>query len=350
MGLQDSDLILVERSNTLKKVTYGDRANIASSDLFLVEATSTAGGRVVGKLYKCTYANWSSANSTDLILVEANSTTNGRVVGQLYKETKANWPTTSYADIHSANYMVTLGTLLYGEGDDSSNPYSVVEVQAEFSSSATVGDGTLYIGFRNSAPTNYYGDLPIAGIQILQSNGTTIRNPGSGSAGYCWNFAIALDRSEWWTTIATITSKTASPETGGGGSPDPVYYEIDQWTTGAAPAKTFSYTTQGTTSSQVGAARGIPPGVYTGNDSTTTILPVGTANVGMSTSGSDGYIFSECTGSSTGNLTWLSAAFTVSDLENGDRIRICYYGGGNGLNSTVGLQTTDSLYVRYIED
>jgi len=343
MGLQSSDTILVERGTgagaVMYKETYGNRANIDSSDLLLVDRGGT--------LYKCTYANWPNANSTDLILVERGGS--GGYI--MYKETKANWPTISYTDIHSANYMVTLGTLLYGEGDDSDNPYSVVEVQAEFSSSATVGDGTLYIGFRNSAPTNYYGDLPIAGIQILQSNGTTIRNPQPGvDFGYCWNFANSADRSDWWTTRATITSKTASPETGGGGSPDPVYYDIYSWTTGAAPAKRFSYTTQGTTSSQVGAARGIPSGTYTGNDSTTNILPVGTANVGMSTSSSDGYIFSECTGSSTGNLTWLSSAFTVSDLENGDRIRICYYGGGNGLNSTVGLQTTDSLYVRYIED
>ena len=67
--------------------------------------------------------------------------------------------------------------------------YSVVEVQAEFSSSATVGDGALYIGFRNSASTTFYGDLPIAGIQILKSNGTTIENPypDFGTCGCCWN-------------------------------------------------------------------------------------------------------------------------------------------------------------------
>ena len=53
---------------------------------------------------------------------------------------------------------------------------------------------------------------------------------------------------------------------------------------------------------------------------------------------------------STGNLTWLSTGFTVTSLENGDRIRICYYGGGNGPDAARGLQTTDSLYVRYIED
>jgi hypothetical protein len=341
MGLQSSDVILVERSSTLYRETYGNRANINSSDLLLVDRGGT--------LYKCAYSDWPNANSTDLILVERGFGAGAA----MYKETKANWPTTSNVDIHSANYMVTLGTLLYDQGDDSTNPYSVVEVQAEFSSSATVGNGTLYIGFRNSAGEggttgySYYGDLPIAGIQILESNGTTIRNPQPGvEYGYCWNFANSADRSEWWTTRATITSKTASPEQGGGASPDPVYYTVGT----SATARRFSYTTNGTGSSQVGAARGISSSTYTGDDTTTTILAVGTANISQSSSSSDGYFFTECSGMSTGNLTWLSTGFTVTSLENGDRIRICYYGGGNGLDAAKGLQTTDSLYVRYIED
>ena len=150
MGLQSSDLILVERSNVLYKETYGNRANIDSSDLLLVDRGGT--------LYKCAYSDWPNANNTDLILVERGFGAGAA----MYKETKANWPTTSNVDIHSANYMVTLGTLLYDQGDDSTNNYSVVEVQADFSSSATVGDGTLYIGFRNSA-----GEGGYIGISLL---------------------------------------------------------------------------------------------------------------------------------------------------------------------------------------
>ena len=354
MGLQDSDIILVERGGTVYRETYGNRANIDSSDLLLVEATSTTDGRVVGKLYQCTYANWSSADSTDLILVEANSTTNNREVGKLYKETQSAWGFSSaYADIHSANYMVTLGTLLYDEGNDSENAYSVVEVQAEFSSSSTVGDGVLYIGFRNSAPTAWQGDLPIAAVQILEADGTTIRNPdplfGSDS-GYCWNFALNGSREEWWTTRDTITSQTATPASDPV-TEDPVYYDIDTWSTGSALSKRFSHTTQGTASNYVGAARGIPSATYTGDDTTTSILPVGTANVGMSEESSDGYIFSECSSSSTGNVTWIAnKVYGLSTLQNGDRIRICYYGGGNGQSSSSGLQTTNSLFLRYIED
>ena len=341
MGLQSSDLILVERSNVLYKETYGNRANIDSSDLLLVDRGGT--------LYKCAYSDWPNANNTDLILVERGFGAGAA----MYKETKANWPTTSNVDIHSANYMVTLGTLLYDQGDDSTNNYSVVEVQAEFSSSATVGDGYLYIGFRNSAGEGgtagypYYGDLPIAGIQILRANGTTIVNPQPGvEYGYCWNFAISSNREEWITTRDNITSKTATPAsdpvTG-----NPVYYTIGT----TATAKRFSSTITGTGSSEVGAARGIPSATYTGDDDTTTILAVGTANISQSSSSSDGYIFTECSGMPTGNLTWLKYDGNAMDvLQNGDRIRICYYGGGNGPDAAKGLQTTDSLYVRYIED
>jgi len=349
MGLQSSDLILVERGAgagaALYKETYGNKANIDSSDLILVGRTD--GNTGIGTVYKCTYANFSSAQNTDLILVEANSTTDGRVVGNLYKETKSAWDFSANTDIHSANYMVTLGTLLYGKGDDSDNPYSVVEIQAEFSSSATVGEGTLHIGFRNSAGEGgtsgypYYGDLPIAAVQILQSNGTTIRNPGAGvfEDGYTWNFADAYDA--WYTSQDTITSKTASPAAVS-------YYSIGT----SATAKRFSFTYSGTGSQDVGAAQGIPKTgtpKYTNDDTTTSILPVGTANVTQSTSSTNGYIFTECSGMSTGNLTWL-ACESMTGLQNGDRIRICYYGGGNGPDAAKGLQTTDSLYVRYIEN
>ena len=329
MGLQSSDLILVERSNVLYKETYGNRANIDSSDLLLVDRGGT--------LYKCAYSDWPNANNTDLILVERGFGAGAA----MYKETKANWPTSSNADIHSANYMVTLGTLLYGQSSNNGNNYSVVEVQAEFSSSATVGDGYLYIGFRNSATTKYYGDLPIAGIQILRANGTTIVNPQPDvEFGYCWNFAISSNREEWITTRDTITSNTASPAT-------PVYYTIGT----SATARRFSSTTTGTGSSYVGAARGISSSTYTGNDDTTTILAVGTANISQSGSSSDGYIFTETSGMDTGNLTWLKYdGNAMNVLQNGDRIRICYFGGGNGANSSNGLQTTNSLYLRYIED
>jgi len=348
MGLRDSDLILVERSNTLKKVTYGDRANIASSDLFLVERGGT--------LYKCTYANWSSANSTDLILVEANSTTNGRVVGKLYNETQSAWAfSTANVDIHSANHEIGPLTLLYGEDRNNTNPFSVAEVQVEVTSSASYADGDLYIGFRNTAPTDWMGDLPIAAVQILHADGSTVRVTGYHSC--TWNFALGNTQAryrDWATTRSqdTRTNMNYDPADAVGGyygcTGDPV---INCIATCNTCKWQFAYTqNRGATGSQwVGAQRGISSSTYTGNPSTTSILPVGTANVSQSSSTSDGYLYSECSGSDTNDVTWL-ALYATGNIYNGDRIRICYFGGGNGQYSSTGLQEDGSLYLRFIED
>ena len=322
MALQSSDIILVERGGTLYRETYGNRANIESSDLILVDRGGT--------LYKCTYANWANANSSDLILVERSST--------LYKETKANWPTTSNTDIHSANYMVTLGTLLYGQTKNNTNPFSVVEVQAEFSSSGTPSQGTLYIGFRNSASQTYMGDLPIAAVQVLRSNGSTIVET--------WNFAESAGYGDWVTTDSSqgetgvITNSSTIPS-------DFQYYGIG--TTASSGKRRFSFTDSGVGSNHVGAAQGIPLSVYTNSAASSSVLPVGTANISQSTTSSDGYIFSECSSTSNGNLTWMGMD-GLNTLNNGDKIRICYFGGGNGNTSSNGLKTTNSLYLRYVED
>jgi len=336
MGLQDSDLILVERGNTLYKETYGNRANINSSDLLLVERNNT--------LYKCTYANWANANNTDLILVEANSTTNGRVVGQLYKETKSNWPTSSYTDIHSANHMVTLGTLLYGQAKNNGNNFSVVETQVEVSSSAAYADGTIFIGFRNSAATSYMGDLPIAAVQILESDGSTFRVNDDFYMDF--NFAIGGSYNTqgyyWWsTTESTNTNSSTDPST--------YTYETISTTN---TKRRFSYTDTGVGSNHVGAALGISSSTYNGAGNT--VLAVGNANISQSSDSNDGYLFSECSSTSTGDLTWMllggTGGASSGRIYNGDRIRICYFGGGNGNTSNNGLQTTNSLYLRFIED
>jgi hypothetical protein len=343
MGLQSSDIILVERSNTLYKETYGNKANIDSSDLLLVERAD--GNTGIGTKYKCTYANFSSAQNTDLILVEANSTTDGRVVGNLYKEAKSAWDFSANIDIHSANYMVTLGTLTYGATGNNATNFSVVEVQVEVSSSSSNAKGNLFIGFRNSASTTYYGDLPIAAVQILHADGTTFRDtdeflmdfnfgqPGSTSAptqnGYLW----------WETTESENASASAHPNTY-------VYYAIDDTRT----KWQFSYTEVGTGSTYVGAAHGISTSTYDSDGGT--VLAVGNQNISQynaGAAGDDGYIFSECSGTDTGDLTWLELVNT-GYIYNGDRIRICYFGGANGTTSSTGLQTTNSLYLRFEED
>lgn len=336
MGLQSSDIILVERSNTLYRETYGNRANIDSSDLLLVERGGT--------LYKCTYADFSSATGTDRILVEANSTTGGRVVGKMYQETQSEWAFPSaYADIHSANYMVTLGTLLYGQANNNTNNFSVVETQVEVSSSSSNAKGNLFIGFRNSAGEggtagySYYGDLPIAAVQVLHADGTTFRDTNEFLLDFNFGQAggLGVNGRYWWmTTESTNTSATAHPNTYS-------YEDIDDTRT----KRQFSHTVLGTISSSVGADYGIPTSTYDSDGGT--VLAVGNQNISQSTT--DGYIFSECSSSSTGDIVWLMLVNT-GYIYNGDRIRICYFGGGNGLDAARGLQTTNSLYLRFEED
>lgn len=331
MGLQNSDIILVERSSTLYRETYGNRANIDSTDLLLVDRDGT--------LYKCAYSDWPNANSSDLILVERGAGAGAA----MYKETKSNWPTTSNADIHSANYMVTLGTLTYGATGNNTTNFSVVDTQVEVSSSSSSAKGNLYIGFRNSATTSWMGDLPIAAFQILHANGTTFRQTDEFLMDF--NFAApgsagVNGRYYWETTHSTNTNASTHPNTYS-------YYAIDDTRT----KREFSYTEIGTASSWVGAANGISTSTYDSDGGT--VLAVGNQNIPQydSVDGSqyDGYIFSECSGTDTGDLTWLYLVNT-GYIHNGDRIRICYFGGANGQTSSSGLQTTNSLYLRFEED
>ena len=358
-----SDLLLIERpSATLNgAATLGDTSlTVDAIPAALPSATVLVFDGVTGDA-EFTLTSSASAGATTLTGsggLKGSSVADGVAGGVLYKATKTVWDNfPTLANIYSANYAINSLTTLYGQIKNNTNPYSVVEVQANISSSTGVVRGKLYIGFHNTASTTFYGDLPIAGVQILQPNGTVIRNPQPGvEYGYCWNFAIAGDRSDWWTTDSSqtgesvITSTTATPAS------DPVTGDPGYYTIGSTPSsgvRKFSsiLSTTSSGSSNVGARRGIPSSIYTGDDSTTSILPVGSANVAQSgTSGTDGYIFSECSGgTSAGAVTWLQSAGSL-DLYNGDRIRICYFGGGNGRTSSNGLQPNGSLYIRFIAD
>ena len=354
---QASDLLLIERpSATLKgAATLGDTSLAVDA----IPAALSSGTRLVfdGTAGNAEFELTSSASAGATTLtgsggLKGSSVADGVAGGVLYKATIADWGT--YTDIHSANYGINPITTMYGQSSNNTNNYSVVEVQAEFTSSASTADGDLYIGFRNSAPTMYYGDLPIAVVQILQSDGTTVRRDAGGyyPYGYLWNFAISY--SDWWTTDSSMTSPatiitdiTKDPEDYT--SSPAIFTSIG--TTASSGIRRFSYTTTGTTSANVGAGRGIPSTgspKYTDDYSTTSILPVGSANVAQSGTSSDGYLFSECSSTQTGNITWLWVD-SLTDLHNGDRIRICYFGGGNGPYSSNGLQTTNTLYIRFKE-
>jgi hypothetical protein len=344
MGLQNSDKILVERSNTLYKETYGNRANINSSDLLLVDRGGT--------LYKCAYSDWPNANSSDLILVERGSGAGAT----MYKEFKSNWPTSSYADIHSANYAVPSSklTFTYGNGNNLTTNFSVFEVQVEVTDSGSSSTGHLYIGINNTASYAYYADLPIGAVQILQSNGTSFRTNDDHNGD--WNFAFGNSvegYDEWYTTDSdqsgsVITNTALNP-----GDPTNGFVFYDIGTSSDSGDRKFSYTTNGTTSTNVGAAQGVNTNSYPADNST--VLPVGTENITQDSAQDDGgYIFQESSGGDRG-IVWLNApeatnGGAILTLHNGDRIRIAYYGGSNGATSSNGLQTTNCIYLRWHEE
>ena len=336
MALQSTDLMLVYdvSASQLKKCQVGNAsADIASNDLLLVERSSVK--------KKMTYSNWiSSAQNTDLLLVERG--------GVKKKVTKANYDAllgVSYTDIHSANYAINGLSLLYDQSTDNTNNYSVIEVQAEFTSSGSSDVGHLYFGHRNSAFTSFQGDLPIAAIQIIQDDGSTIRetdnfvhdyNFGLGNAGQGYQ--------DWGTTHSTNTNSSTSP---GGFTYNPFGASMIKRRWGFSAGG-------GGSSANVGAAKGIPTATYDGAKSN--ILPVGSHNVAQSTSAGDGYIMVECSSSSTGDIVWF--ALQNSDTyHNGDRIRICYFGGGNGTTSGGGASVTingtladNTLFVRFVPE
>jgi len=352
MGLQSSDIILVERSSTLYRETYGNRANIDSSDLLLVDRGGT--------LYKCAYSDWPNANSTDLILVERG----GSGGYEIYNETQSNWAfPAANVDIHSANYAVPSSklTFSYGNtGNDTTN-FSVFEVQVEVTDSGNSSTGHLYIGVRNTAGEGatagypYYGDLPIGAVQVLESDGATFLQDDYID-GYDWNFAlgnVASGYMEWLTTDSSqggtgvITDEDQNP-----GDPTTGFEFYSLGSNNATHGeRRFSHDTNGTGSSWVGAAKGISTSSYPGDMSA--VLPVGTENI--SQDGSGGYVYQECSSTSTGNMVWIkgpeaSNGDAVMTLHNGDRIRICYYGGANGPDAAKGLQTSDCVYLRWHEE
>ena len=319
MGLQSSDLLLVERSNTLYKETFGNRANIDATDLLLVERSNT--------IYKCTYANWSNANSTDLILVERSNT--------LYKETKANWDaaTTTNQDIYTSNYSPNIVVNYTSATADSTANFNVLSLQVAVTGSGSSEEARLYIGQKNTAPTSWQGDFCIAAVQILQSNGTSFRTGTGYTAGYDWNFGngnSTYGYGDWGTTQAEITNESSNPWTYS-------YHDI-----GSSSSTRRWAAVSGTSSSYVGADGGVwSPSGYSGGGGS--ILPEGTANIAQSSSTTE-YLFAECSGTDTGDFFWLeSPEITV---HNGDIIRLCY-GGTNGQNSTTGLQAADTLRFRF---
>ena len=348
MALQTTDLMLVYdvSASQLKKCQVGNAsADIASNDLLLVERSNVK--------KKMTYSNWvSSAQNTDLLLVERG--------GVKKKVTKANYDALLHAatDIYTANTAVTW-TPVYddsnggaGSGSEYTGAWKVLSIKVDVTSSGSSKSGRLYIGNKVAAATAFYSDFHMAALQILQSSGTSFRGDGTYSS-YDWNFGRLSNGtglsdpddfgpSDWNTTTATISSITADPD---GHSYSSVVEDDGssnrrQWIYG--PEDSSLTAADNTSSSRVGADGGIySPTDFSGGGGS--ILPDGGT---VSQTGSTiQYMFCETSSTTAGSIIWLeSPSITV---HNGDIIRLCY-NGHNGPNATDGHSGTDTLFLRFL--
>tara|TARA_R100001594_G_C4027131_1_gene260473 strand:+ start:87 stop:1136 length:1050 start_codon:yes stop_codon:yes gene_type:complete len=349
MALQSTDLMLVYdvTASALKKCQVGDAADdIDSNDLLLVERSNVK--------KKMTYSDWvSSAQDTDLLLVERG--------GVKKKVTKANYDALLHAatDIYTANTSVTW-TPVYddsnggaGSGSEYTGAWKVLSVTVNVTSSGSSKTGHLYIGNKVAAGTAFYSDFHMAAIQILQSNGSSFRGDGTYSS-YDWNFGrnsngTGLDPSDdifgardWVTTTSTNSSTSADPDTYSYTSvvEDDGSSNRRQWIYG--PEDASSSAADGTASTRVGADGGIySPTDFSGAGGS--VLPAGGT---VSQTGSTiQYMFCETSSTTSGSIIFLKTPQIT--VHNGDIIRICY-NGHNGPNSTSGHSGTDTLFLRFL--
>jgi hypothetical protein len=280
-----------------------------SNDLVAVERSGT--------VYKCTWADFRWKSSSDFV-------------------TSAN----RNLDIYSSNQMVTLPTWYRsGTSYDSNDAYYICEARVNVN--GTTGyqvdnrSGNLYVGVRNSANTNYYGDFVLGNIQILSGSGERFSGYGGGAAGD-WSFGNSsrLGYGNW----STNTSSNSSTST----DPSGLSYSAIAWGTTGNRWNANNYTP----SSYAGANNGIYGCSYGQNTymgGGTKVLPPQGSTVSQVSNTS--YIYTEGSGQTVGSIVWMKNNYW-SRIYNGDIIRFTYL-GRSGTSNSNGLQWTNTFYLRF---
>jgi hypothetical protein len=222
--------------------------------------------------------------------------------------------TSSFYEI--SNRFIASNTYM-GSTADYTGPYDVGEVQFSFT-----GTGRIYVVVKFTASTTFYNDIPIAGIQILNSTKTSILHQ--------WIFynSTGGSGSSWTSTTASPGLQPASglnftPSTASG-------YTYSSIPTGGT-ANRMNWATS-TGSSYTGAADGIS------SSYTTTILPLG--NAAVSQTGSTYYMYCETSGTTLDHCC-VARSPSVS-LTGGSWLRIAH--ALTGLSSTP-MDPNDALWV-----
>ena len=298
-----TDLLAVERSNTVYKETFSNRANIDSTDLLLVERSNT--------VYKCTYSDWAAA-------LGGGGGGGGGTHG---------WA--------SANNSYNITTSYAVQSSDSTDSYSY------FSQAMTVtgGDGTdagnLYIGMRMRGTTGYYHDFCLSHVQVLTSAANAYRTDSSYTNGYDWNFHNTSNSSgsgSWQGSSSALSSQTYSV--------DPSTLTYAAIAASSSNGKWSRGTSTG--SSNTGAADGTYTPSYSGGGGS---IITGTRAQASSTY----FIYTETSGSGyTYDTTTLWLKSPPMTLHNGDILRMSYLAkGGSTSTNGLGAASSNVLYFRY---
>ena len=227
--------------------------------------------------------------------------------------------TSSFYEI--SNRFIDSQSYMGGSGDYT-GPYDVGEVQTNFT-----GSGRVYIGVKVTASTNFYNDVPIAGVQVISGStlvASWIFNTSSGGSGSGWQ-TYTSQTAQQGTQGFPVTPATASGYT----------YSNITTTTGVGQ---FSWATY-TGSSYTGAADGIGDTYKLSADGgSNTLAPVGDAQISQTTS--TYYAYRETSASTvyTGAIM-RSPSYTFS---GGEKIRVIH--ALTGPTSTQ-MDTDDTLYV-----
>lgn len=319
---QNTDLMLMERSNVLYKATKanfdaGTSGVINGSDLMLVERSNV--------LYKESFSNKANVDNTDNIMVERSNVN--------YKCAWSDWDgggggggfSGTGQDINSANYSpsITIYQQNLSEGSgDTNRAFDIKQFQVH--AGADTVTGHLYMGWKNNAYTTYYGDICIGVVQILNSSKTTLR--------YAWHGAE-------YRTANQFIDRSTSYYTGSNShtsDPSSLSYTTPSW------GNTTNYWTQAnwTGSSYTGANNGISF-VYSQNSSGTILNP-GT----VSQYSGNSYMMVEQSGASRYSLSWsrMGSGSSTITLNNGDYITVAYLAATYSSN---GSSSANSLWFRF---
>jgi hypothetical protein len=211
----------------------------------------------------------------------------------------------------SSSFMSFGEYLVTDNAGDTSSSYSVSEIQVSHD-----GDARLYIAHKTTASTTWKSDAPIAAIQILDSDGTTVLH----------QYYFGGETNQGW---ETTPDGYAAGATGISTTPTEAASLSYSSITANATADTFGIAGQ-TGSATTGAANGIasPTGPMVLGEATTAQVPF------------TFFVYREASGSVLDQATYMRSP--VISWTNGSRVRVAYIIGND---SSIPQETDDTLFM-----